>query len=102
MTPRRAWIRLLAQDYPALTILIVDNGSPDGSGARLHARYPNADYLQTDRNLGYCGGNNLGLKRAMDGGADYVLVLNNDTVVEKSCVRELMLGAKGEGVVRGS
>jgi len=84
------------QDYPALSVLIVDNGSPDGSGPRLHARYPNAGYLQTGQNLGYAGGNNRGMKQALDDGAEYVLVVNNDTVLEKSCVRELVQAVRGE------
>jgi len=89
---------LQRQDHPALTILLVDNGSPDGSGARLHARYPAISFLQTGENLGYAGGNNRGMKQALDEGADYVLVLNNDTVLEKSCVRELVQAARSEGV----
>ena len=89
---------LLAQDCPALKILIVDNGSPDGSGPRLHARYPNAEYLQTGRNLGYCGGNNRGIKQAVDTGADYVLVINNDTVLDSACVRELVCATDGEKI----
>ena len=86
---------LLAQDCPALTVLIVDNGSPDGSGPRLHARYPDVEYLQTGKNLGYCGGNNRGIKQAVDTGADYVLVINNDTIVDPTCVRELLRAADG-------
>ena len=54
------------QHYPALTILLVDNGSHDGSGARLHARYPAISFLQTGENLGYAGGNNSGMKQALD------------------------------------
>jgi GT2 family glycosyltransferase len=84
---------LLAGDYPALTILLVDNGSPDGSGARLHAAFPGVAYLQTGANLGYTGGNNQGIRWAMDGGADYVLVLNNDTVVEPAAVSRLVEAA---------
>jgi len=87
---------LAAQDYPALGVLLVDNGSPDGSGPRLHARYPNVGYLQTGQNLGYAGGNNRGMKQAVDEGAEYVLVVNNDTVLEKSCVRELVQAVRGE------
>jgi GT2 family glycosyltransferase len=89
------------QDYPALTILLVDNGSPDGSGARLHARYPSAQFLQTGQNLGYAGGNNRGMQQALEGGADYVLVVNNDTVLERSCVRELVRAVRGEGGAGG-
>lgn len=85
---------LLAGDYPALTILLVDNGSPDGSGPRLHAAFPEIAYLQTGANLGYTGGNNRGMRWAMDGGADYVLVLNNDTVIELAAVTHLVEAAR--------
>lgn len=86
---------LLAGDYPALTILLVDNGSPDGSGERLHAAFPAIAYLQTGANLGYTGGNNAGIRWAMEAGADYVLILNNDTVVEPAAVRRLVEAASG-------
>ncbi len=85
------------QDYRAFKILLVDNGSPDGSGARLHARYPAVSYLQTDKNLGYAGGNNRGMKWALEDGADFVLVVNNDTVLDPRCVRELVATAEAHG-----
>lgn len=91
---------LAAQDYPALSVLLVDNGSPDGSGPRLHARYPKVGYLQTGQNLGYAGGNNRGMKQAVDDGAEYVLVVNNDTVLERSCVTELVKAVRGEESIR--
>ena len=81
---------LLAQDYAALTILLVDNDSYDGSGARLRDRYPNIRYLNTGGNYGYTGGNNRGMRHAMEQGAEYLMVLNNDTVLERDCVSQLM------------
>lgn len=90
---------LLASDYPALRILLVDNGSPDGSGASLHAEFPDIPFLQTGRNLGYTGGNNQGIRLALEEGADYVLVLNNDTVVEPGCVSALVEAATAGGAV---
>ena len=81
---------LLAQDYPALTVLLVDNASFDGSGARLRDRFPRISYLNTGANLGYTGGNNRGIAHALENGADYVFVLNNDTVVEPRCVSTLV------------
>ena len=69
---------LLASDYKPLKALLVDNGSPDGSFERLRALFPNLDFIQTGKNLGYAGGNNRGIEWAMRDGADYVLILNND------------------------
>jgi GT2 family glycosyltransferase len=84
---------LLASDYERLEILLIDNGSPDGSGARLHERYPALPFLQTGSNAGYAGGNNRGFEWAIARGADYALVLNNDTVVDPQCVSELVRAA---------
>jgi GT2 family glycosyltransferase len=81
---------LIVQDYPNLTILLVDNASFDGSGERLRDRYPGIRYLNTGGNLGYTGGNNRGMQFALEGGADYLMVLNNDTVLERDCVTQLM------------
>jgi len=81
---------LLAQDYANLTTLLVDNASFDGSGARLRDRYPAVRYLNTGGNFGYTGGNNRGIAHAMADGAEYLLVMNNDTILERSCVRQLV------------
>lgn len=80
---------LAASTYP-VSILLVDNASPDGSGERLHARFPAVSYLQTGANLGYAGGNNRGFERALADGAEYVLVLNDDTIVDPACVARLV------------
>lgn len=85
---------LLAQDYPQLTVLLVDNASPNGAGGRMRGRYPGVTYLNTGANLGYAGGNNRGMAHALANGADYVFVLNNDTVLEPSCVTRLVESAK--------
>jgi GT2 family glycosyltransferase len=81
---------LAKQDHRNLKVLLVDNKADDGCGARLRARFPSIDYLDTGGNLGYAGGNNRGIARAVDAGADYVFVLNNDTVVEPDCVSKLV------------
>lgn len=87
---------LQASDYPSLRIILVDNGSPDGSGERLHALFPDVVYMQTGANLGFTGGNNLGLHRALADGCDYVLILNNDTVVDRACVTRLVEAAQAD------
>ena len=87
---------LLAQRGATLEILLMDNASPDGSGERLHSRYPALPYLQTGENLGYAGGNNRGIEWALDRGAEWVMVVNNDTVADPDCVQQLLAAAVSE------
>ncbi|MQA92154.1 MAG: glycosyltransferase [Gemmatimonas sp.] len=77
---------VLASDLPT-RVLLVDNASPDGSGDRLKERYPSLDVISSDRNRGYGGGNNLGIRRARELGAESVVLLNNDVVIEPDCLR---------------
>lgn len=90
---------LLRADWPHLTVLLVDNGSPDGSGDRLRRAFPAIPYLQTGANLGYTGGNNRGFAWARAHGADHVVVLNNDTEVAPDCVRRLVEAAIADPAV---
>lgn len=64
-------------DAPRFEIVLVDNGSTDGSSAYVESRYPSVRIVQTGRNLGYAGGNNAGARVAR--GA-WLAFLNNDTV----------------------
>ena len=59
---------LLAGDYPALDLLVVDNGSTDGSDAAVAERFPAVRRLRTEVNLGISGGLNLGFRVGLDGG----------------------------------
>jgi GT2 family glycosyltransferase len=85
---------LEAQDYPNSTTIVVDNGSRDGSLARLEADGGDFTLLPTGRNLGYAGGNNAGIRRALAAGAEYVWVLNNDTRVHADALTELVRAAR--------
>src|SRR5262245_31612036 len=85
---------LLCQSYPALTILLVDNASPDGSGDALRRRFAGIRYHNTGANLGYTGGNNRGIEVALEGGAEFLLILNNDTIAESDCVSQLVSSAR--------
>lgn len=88
---------LMGQEQVAMEILLVDNGSLDGSGERLRVRYPTVKYLQTGANLGYAGGNNRGIEWAVARGAEWVLVVNNDTVADVACVHHLITAARLDG-----
>jgi GT2 family glycosyltransferase len=74
-------------DYPRYEVIVVDNGSTDGSVEALREAFPDPLLIQTGSNLGYAGGNNIGIERAFERGADYVLVLNNDTMLDSFAVR---------------
>jgi len=76
--------------YPSYEILLVDNKSTDGSVECFRKRYPEIETIENENNLGFAGGNNIGIKRAMENGADCLLILNNDTVVDKGILKELI------------
>jgi GT2 family glycosyltransferase len=62
--------------------ICVDNGSTDGSDGEVERRFAEVELIRTGRNLGFAGGNNVGIRRALERGADWVLLLNNDAVAE--------------------
>jgi GT2 family glycosyltransferase len=68
-------------EYRNWRAVIVDNGSTDDSVVRLREACPEATILETHKNLGFAAGNNVGIRCALNNGADYVFVLNNDTTV---------------------
>lgn len=74
-------------------VLVVDNGSTDDSVATIRAAFPDLELIEVGRNLGYAGGNNVGIERAMALGAQFVLVLNNDTVCAPDVVDRLLEAA---------
>jgi hypothetical protein len=73
--------------------MVVDNGSTDGSVHYLTEEFPDIEIVENGVNLGYTGGNNVGIRRAIEMGAQYVLLLNNDTIVEPAFLRELVEAA---------
>ncbi|HTM56971.1 MAG TPA: glycosyltransferase family 2 protein [Candidatus Udaeobacter sp.] len=82
--------RCRAPEGWALHVLVVDNGSRDGSPAALRAEFPEAELLELEENLRFAGGNNAGIRRALAQGADAIMVLNNDTEVDPALCEKLM------------
>ncbi len=80
--------------YPNYEILIVDNGSSDDSIASFQKEFPSLPIIQTFSNLGYAGGNNVGVDHALERGADYILLLNNDTIVSSDLLDRFLDAAK--------
>jgi GT2 family glycosyltransferase len=80
--------------YPHCQAVVVDNGSETGQADAIESSYPSVRLIRNDKNLGYTGGNNVGIRHAMTQGADYIWLLNNDTVVTPDSLTELV--AAGE------
>ncbi len=81
-------------DYEDLSIVVVDNGSSDGTPHRIRADFPDVQVIETGRNLGVPWGYNIGFSYALRAGAEYILMLNNDTVVDPQMLRHLVNAAQ--------
>ncbi len=75
----------------SLHVMVVDNGSTDGSAAALEAGFPEVELLALPENLRFAGGNNRGVRRALEAGADAVMLLNNDTEADPALLERLLL-----------
>lgn len=78
-------------DYSSLDIVVVDNASREDPTGSIKARHPEVDVLRTSANLGYGGGNNVGVTYAIRKRADYVLLMNNDAILARDCLRRLVV-----------
>jgi hypothetical protein len=83
-------------EYPNFETVLVDNGSTNDSVEKLASRFPDLPIIVNRANLGFAGGNNVGIRYALQHGAEYVLLLNNDTVVEKSFLGEMVRLAESD------
>lgn len=77
-------------DYENFKIVIVDNYSTDNSDAVIRQKFPHHKFIQTGDNLGYAGGNNIGMKFAKNQGADYICILNNDVITDPNFLKILL------------
>jgi GT2 family glycosyltransferase len=77
-------------DYPNYEIIVVDNASTDGSQKSIKKNFPRITLIENKRNLGFGGGLNVGINEARNRGADYVLCLNNDVIVDRCILIELI------------
>ena len=81
---------LMRLDYANFCVLVVDNGSTDGSQLHLKTALPNTELLQTGANLGFGGGCNVGMRHALAAGADYVWLVNSDATVAPGALTALV------------
>lgn len=75
-------------------IIVVDNGSKDNSVEEIRKQFPSVRVIETGINLGYAGGNNVGIEAALKEGADAVLLLNNDTIADPGMVDAFIQSAE--------
>jgi GT2 family glycosyltransferase len=68
--------------YSNMRIVVVDNGSSDGSAEAIANRFPEVAVLEMNENLRFAGGNNVGIRYGLERGAEMFLLLNNDTTVD--------------------
>lgn len=99
-TARSCLESLRVLTYRNLEIVVVDNDSGDGTEEMVRSDFPEAFMIQTGANLGYTGGNNAGIKYALEHGAQYILILNPDTIVENpSFIEEMVTYAEAHADV---
>jgi len=87
---RDCLVSLRRVQYANFEVTVVDNGSDDDSFERLQTEFPDIRLLGSKENLGFTGGNNLGIEDALCRDAAYVLLLNNDTVVDPDFLTHLV------------
>lgn len=76
--------------YDNLSVIVVDNASSDDSVRRIRTAEPGILLLESGGNLGFAGGNNVGIRRALSDGVDYIWLLNNDTEPEPFALAEMI------------
>ena len=89
-------LSLRKMDYRNFEVVLVDNGSVDGSPEKLLASAPEIRLIKNATNLGFAGGCNVGMRDALRRGTDYVLLLNNDTIVAPDFLSQLVRVAESD------
>jgi GT2 family glycosyltransferase len=92
-------LSLQGLDYDPLSVWLIDNGSSDDTAARVRSEFPQVRLVQTGHNLGVAGGFNSGVLPALEQGADYVFILNNDTTVAPDLITALVWAGESEKTV---
>src|SRR5437868_13727935 len=77
-------------DYQPCDVVVMDNGSEDDTVATVQRDFPSVRLIENGTNLGFCRGNNVGMKWALEHGYDYVMLLNSDTKVLPGLISELV------------
>jgi GT2 family glycosyltransferase len=87
---KKCVLSLQDSGYTNLDIVLVDNASPDGSGDILAEAFPDLPLLRQQSNIGYAGGNNAGIRYALGKNANFILIINNDVIVEPGFLQPMV------------
>jgi len=90
----RRCLRSLGELAPAASVIVVDNGSAKDLTLALKPEFPAVAFFRSRTNTGWAGGNNIGLRYALARGAEFVVLLNNDTTVSPRLVERLVAAAR--------
>jgi len=82
--------------YENHRVMVLDNASTDGSVEAIHSAFPKVQIIELEKNLGYAGNNNVGITAALVQGADWVFVLNEDTIVAEDCLAKLVKAGQSD------
>lgn len=86
-------------NYQNYEVILVDNASKDNSVAFFKKDYSYANIIENKKNLGFAEGNNVGIREALSHNADYVFILNNDTIVDKEILKELIKSITSDSTI---
>jgi GT2 family glycosyltransferase len=81
---------VMAMDYPNYEVVVIDNGSTDGTSEYLQIKFPQVHTVAINPNVGYARGFDAGLEYAASRGAEYFLVMNNDTIIDRGALMALV------------
>jgi len=81
-------------EYHDFAVVVVDNGSTDKSTETIRNIFPQTTIIENKANLGFAGGNNIGIRYALERRADFILLLNNDTITDPNILTELIIAYK--------
>jgi len=84
---------------PETKIIVVDNNSTDDTVESIRENFPQITLLPQSQNLGFASGNNIGIKYAIDNGFDYVMLLNQDTIVTENFLKPLVDQAESDKTI---
>lgn len=90
---------LAAVDYARFDVVLVDNASADGSVAAVRAQFPDVTVIENERNEMFARANNQGIEMARARGADFVLLLNNDTEVAPDLLTRMVAAARADDAI---